>query len=169
MSASEDEDDFLEFTEAVTFTIEYTFDDGDTVAWQPPLVTKLTANQVGDSDAIVDGCGNRERRSAESTSWQLDVEGLALKPDVAVLRELELADKEVNIVTEIDEFTAVTVDDVEVTMEEGKPKARFPNRPITPYTRNQANERSALTEGLVFTFHIQTEEPDDGGSGFFSQ
>lgn len=166
MSVSE-EDDFLEFDEPVDFTIEYPTSpdaDEDVVSWQPPLVTNITANQVGESDVLVDQCGNRERRSPETASWQLTIEGLLLAPDVSVLRELSLANDEARFTTEIVEGV-FAVDDIEITMEEGSPKGRFPNRPITQFTRQHAEERKALKEGLIFSFQIQTEEPDSNNNG----
>lgn len=142
--------------ESADFTIEK---DGD--VFHPPYVNEVVINSVSKTTRLVSGCGHEEERKNGAGNWLVDAQGLMLKPDLKLLKSMQLSGSRAYVTSE-PHSGPVIIKDPEITQSDEPNTARFKNRNVTAATQRKADNDVQLTEGLVFSFHIQTKDP--GGS-----
>lgn len=151
--------DEIDSADSAEFTITK---DGQT--FNPPYVKEVIINSVSKTSKLTDLCGNEEERKRGAGNWTVDAKGLMLKPDLKLLKAMQLSGSEAMVTSE-PHSGPVIIKDPEITQSDVPNTARFKNRSVTEATRQKANSETELYEGLVFSFHIQTKDPGKSATG----
>jgi hypothetical protein len=147
---------------SASFTIEK-----DGAIFNPPYVEEVTIETAGETERITDQCGRTEERLTSRGLWDLDAVGLCMKPDLEVLKAMRLQEGTKVTLTSEPFSGQLIIKNLNIDQTDGSATAEFPNRKASNRTFEVAESRSAVFEGLVFGFEIQTRQPDDNSSGLF--